>query len=121
MDNSFIDEVVSLFKEDYNGDDLHHWIDLDRLFVKSYENELMIRDLKYTKAKTLVIARIAFKHQRRGYGKRLLCIMEEFVRSNNYSSIVIEQAHTPEINSFAEKNGFELVCEINCTWEKEIS
>ncbi|MFF2532381.1 hypothetical protein ACFVS2_26065 [Brevibacillus sp. NPDC058079] len=96
--------VVQLFEEDNKGN-VHAWVDMNRLFIKGDENEVMIRFNKVMKK--ITIARIQFQHSRMGYGSRLLQILKEYGIVNGYEFIELESMLTEEILSFATKHGFQ--------------
>ncbi|MBU5262085.1 GNAT family N-acetyltransferase [Bacillus atrophaeus] len=99
-------EIIDLFKED-SGEEVSSYISMNRLFIDSAYNELMLR--LNTSIKKLVIARIGFKNTRKGYGTKLLSYLKDYAESNGYVAIVIESVQTEEAFSFAIKNGFEKV------------
>lgn len=99
-------EIIDLFKED-SGEEVSSYISMNRLFIDSAYNELMLR--LNTSIKKLVIARIGFKNTRKGYGTKLLSYLKDYAENNGYVAIVIESVQTEEAFSFAIKNGFEKV------------
>lgn len=99
-------EIIDLFKED-SGEEVSSYISMNRLFIDSAYNELMLR--LNTSIKKLVIARIGFKNTRKGYGTKLLSYLKDYAENNGYEAIVIESVQTEEAFSFAIKNGFEKV------------
>jgi len=96
-------EIIALFEEDGKAP-VHARIDMGRLFIEGKDNELMLRLNHYTKR--LVIARIKFRHGRKGYGGKLLEILKLYGQSNGYEMISIESVSTQEAVSFALKHGF---------------
>ena len=98
--------IIELMREDNQGQSLDAHISLNRLFINSPRNNLLIRFNSYNK--TLVIADIFF-NRRQGYGTRLLEILNEFAKKHGYKKLMLEFAHTEQIRMFALKRGFRLI------------
>jgi len=100
-----LQSVVQLFQEDCNGE-VSHRVDFGRFFVDSEENELLLRFNPH--AKTIIVARIAFRHTRKGYGTKFLQLLRDFAGKHGFTRIVFESVLTPEAVSFLRKHGFRV-------------
>lgn len=74
------------------------YIELNRLFISTENNELMLRLNAYTK--TLVVARVLFNQQRQGNGTKLLMLLHTYAKQQGYAQIQFESVLTEEMQSF---------------------
>lgn len=64
--------------------------------------------IRSTIQKHLVIARIELKHQRQGYGTKLMKLIDNYCKAKGFVAIEIESVLTKAMNNFCIKHGFEL-------------
>lgn len=117
LDNLFCG-IVKLFEDDDNSH-IRSWSDMNRYFVTGDENDFMLRVNE--SQSELVIARIQFKHQRHGYGNRLLSLLNTFARDNNFKTIKLENVMTDAMKTFARKHGFNEAQTERYCWVRTIN
>lgn len=100
-------ELINIMKEDAGGKLDRCNIHFNRLFIgnREAENELMIRLNEHEK--TLVVARIAFTNQRKGYGEKILHALKRYGLKHGYTQIKFECVLTDSLKNFCKKHGFE--------------
>ena len=97
-------QIIDLFRED-NPDITYH-INLGRLFIDSPDGETDFMLRFDAVSKVIRVARIQFKHQRQGYGVRLLDLLDSYGLENGFSVLTFESVMTNEAYQFLKKNGF---------------
>jgi GNAT superfamily N-acetyltransferase len=111
-------EIVRLMEEDCQGE-VNSWVDKGRLFVQGENgSDLMIRFNKYNK--TIVIARIQFVQQRKGYGTKLLELLSRFAEKNGYEYLLVESVLSESMKQFVLKHGFEKVPHAMFDYRKKV-
>lgn len=104
-------KMIDIFEEDLGAPLTFKNIDMHRLFLNGQKengetNELMLRINPLMNK--VVIARINFVHERAGYGTRLLEVIKEYAKDNNFEIIQVESVLSESMQSFLIKHGFEL-------------
>lgn len=107
-----------LFEEDACSS-VDSWIDKGRLFIRSENNELMIRFNSFKNE--IVIARVEVNKKRNGVATKTLTFLKEYAQKNNYKTILIEQAMTEEIVYFAQKNNFSEISHMPFNYELKLT
>lgn len=116
--------IIELFEEDLGSPLELAVIDLNRLFLKGYSdemnNELMLR--LNSERSELIVARIQFIHQRQGYCQRLLQLLTEYGKNHHYQWIVFEGVLSEPMLQFVKKHGFQLASdkEYEMNWKRKI-
>lgn len=119
-------DIIQLFETDAGGTLDSARIEkslINRLFLNGgdeEQNELMLR--LNTIHKHLVVARIAFIHQRQGYGEKFFELLNNYGKNNGYEAIIVESVLTSEMQSFLTKHGFQLASnyEYETNWKRNI-
>lgn len=97
--------IIELFEAD--NDNLQYWLNQSRFFIQSEngDSDFMLRFNSHTRS--LVVARIAFSNQRKGNGRKLLELLEEYGRKRSFDHIVFENIISESGYRFMKKYGFE--------------
>lgn len=96
--------IIDIMASDSTGDLLYSY-SFGRLFLEGEGNELMLRVNEFSK--TLTIARVEINNKRQGILTKILDVLVQYAKYKNYKKIVIENALTEEIKSFANNRGFQ--------------
>lgn len=96
--------IVSLFEKDADAP-VQARVEMGKLFIQGYRNELMLRFHPHTKE--IRIARIEFKETRVGNGTKLVQWLTTYGKENGYNTLVMENVLSKSAAEFSRKHGFD--------------